>query len=177
MAGQPRRRGRQGESPHPWRDDPSLSSRPPFEPGNEVSVRHGAFSRRRFEPLARELIAGVLEDRPDLARFPEALAAWADSEARAWLLRDWLTEQGMFVDGETAEGCLRWLVQFDRRAEAGRIRLGLDPRSEMELVRAAAEAEASTFDLDALRAAGRKAIEARAARDKAGGGGGCEQAR
>ena len=69
---------------------------PPFETGNEVGLRHGAFSKRRFEPLARELIEGVLAEHPHLGRHPEALASWADSEARAWLLRDWLTERGMF---------------------------------------------------------------------------------
>jgi hypothetical protein len=168
MAGQPKRRTRRGEVVKPWRVDPSLSSRPPFAAGNEASLRHGAFSKRRFEPVAQELMAGVLEDRPDLGRYPEALAAWADSEARAWLLRDWLTEHGMFIDGETAEGVLKWLVAFDKRAEAGRVRLGLDPRSEAELANAQADAERSVVDLDALRAAGREAIEARAARD--GGG-------
>jgi hypothetical protein len=137
---------------------------PPFETGNEVGLRHGAFSKRRFEPLARELIEGVLAEHPHLGRHPEALASWADSEARAWLLRDWLTERGMFdAGGASTEGALKWLIAFDKRAEAGRKALGLDPRSELELVREAAEAEASTFDLDALRQRGRKALDAREA--------------
>ena len=58
---------------------------------------------------------------------------------------------------------MKWLIAFDKRAEAGRKALGLDPRSELELVREAAEAEASTFDLDALRQRGRKALDAREA--------------
>jgi hypothetical protein len=137
---------------------------PPFEKDNEVGLRHGAFSKRRIEPVAAELIAGVLAERPDLQRFPEALAAWADSEARAWLLRDWLTEHGMFTDGKTTEGTLKFLIQFDKRAEAGRVRLGLDPRSELELVREHAEAEGAAFDLDAVRQRGRRALDAREAK-------------
>jgi hypothetical protein len=138
---------------------------PPFEKDNEVGLRHGAFSKRRIEPVAAELIAGVLAERPDLQRFPEALAAWADSEARAWLLRDWLTERGMFgAGGASTEGALKWLIAFDKRAEAGRKALGLDPRSELGLVREAAEAEGAAFDLDALRERGRKALEAREAK-------------
>jgi ribulose-5-phosphate 4-epimerase/fuculose-1-phosphate aldolase len=136
---------------------------PPFQRNNQVGLRHGAFSKRRFEPLARELIEGVLAEHPHLGRHPEALASWADSEARAWLLRDWLTGHGMFTEGKTTEGAIKFLIQFDRRAEAGRKALGLDPRSELELVREAAEAEASRFDLDALRERGRKALDAREA--------------
>jgi hypothetical protein len=137
---------------------------PPFEKDNEVGLRHGAFSKRRIEPVAAELIVGVLAERPDLQRFPEALAAWADSEARAWLIRDYLNERGMFgAGGASTEGALKWLVAFDKRAEAGRKALGLDPRSELELRREATEAEASTLDLDALRQRGRKALEAREA--------------
>jgi hypothetical protein len=137
---------------------------PPFQRNNEVGLRHGAFSKRRFEPLARELIEGVLAEHPHLRRHPEALASWADSEARAWLIRDYLSERGMFgAGGASTEGALKWLVAFDKRAEAGRKALGLDPRSELELVREAAEAEASTFDLDALRRRGRAALDAREA--------------
>jgi hypothetical protein len=137
---------------------------PPFQRNNQASLRHGAFSKRRFEPLARELIEGVLAEHPRLRRHPEALASWADSEARAWLIRDYLTEHGMFGrGGASTEGALKWLIAFDKRAEAGRKALGLDPRSELELVREAAEAEGAAFDLDALRRRGRKALEAREA--------------
>jgi hypothetical protein len=33
------------------------------------------------------LAAGLVEDRPDLARYPEAVAAWSTAEAQAALLR------------------------------------------------------------------------------------------
>jgi len=72
---------------------------PPFEKDNEVGLRHGAFSKRKIEPVAAELIEGVLAQYPHLRRHPEALASWADSGARAWLIRDDLSEHGMFGAG------------------------------------------------------------------------------
>jgi hypothetical protein len=39
------------------------SQRPPFAPGNEVAATyHGAYSPRRVDPLAAELVAVVLDD-------------------------------------------------------------------------------------------------------------------
>ncbi len=51
--------------------------RPPFTHGNLVRLTHGATTLRVYGPLATELAAGLLEDRPDLAAYPEAVAAWA----------------------------------------------------------------------------------------------------
>jgi hypothetical protein len=39
------------------------SQRPPFEPGNQLATTyHGAYSPRRVDPLAAELVAVVLDD-------------------------------------------------------------------------------------------------------------------
>lgn len=51
----------------------------PFEPGNTMGLRHGAFSARAVEPMARELVEGVLVDRcllgaARLGRAPRAVA-------------------------------------------------------------------------------------------------------
>jgi len=80
----------------PARSADRLSTRPPFAPGNAMHLTHGAKSPRVFLPLAERLSAGLLDDRPDLARFPETIAAWADAEARAGLLREWLADRSMF---------------------------------------------------------------------------------
>lgn len=134
---------------------------PPFEEGNTASLRHGARSPRVYEPVAEELAAGLLADRPDLEAFPEAVGSWAEAEARAVLLRTHLSRSdvGMFDgDGEPREGMLRWLDRFERRADAMRQRLGLDPRSAAELARERADAGRSQVDLDAVRQRGREAL-------------------
>lgn len=73
--------------------------RPPFAPGNLAMLTHGASTPRVYGPLAEELAAGLTEDRPDLAAYPEALAAWATAEAQAALLRRHLSEVGTIDPG------------------------------------------------------------------------------
>lgn len=139
-----------------------------FQPGHELSVRHGAFSERRTEPLAAELAAGLLADRPDLGEYPEAVASWADNEARALLLREWLVEHGMFDGKRPRDGPLKWLTVFDRRATEARARLGLDPRSHAELARERGAAALQAVDLEAIRAQGRQHLTLTANEDENG---------
>ena len=53
----------------------------PFRPGNLVALRHGAYSPRRVEPLAQELVDVVLADPStaclQAARWRPAVWAWA----------------------------------------------------------------------------------------------------
>jgi hypothetical protein len=143
-------------------------TRPDFEVGNTMALRHGARSPRTYGPLAQELAAGLLADRPDLEAFPEVVSAWADAEARADLLRRWLDDNGMFDDdGAPRSGTLKWLASFDKRAQELRTRLGLDPRSEAELAGVRAEASRQIVDLDAIRQRGREARIAADARTTA----------
>ena|SRR5215216_1571906 len=51
-----------------------------------------------------------------------------------------------------SRGGLGWLERFEKCAQAGRERLGLDPRSHAELLRQRVEAQRSAVDLDGLRA-------------------------
>ena len=67
-----------------------------FVPRNAVARKHGIWSRRTVDPLARELAEGLIEDRPDLARYPETVWGWARSEARCILMADWLADNPMF---------------------------------------------------------------------------------
>lgn len=139
-----------------------------FEAGNTVAVRHGAWSGRRVHPLAAELVAGLLADRPDLAGYPETVEAWARAEARCLLLATWQADHGLLDDkGEVAGG--RYVGQFERLASDLRHRLGLDPRSEAELLAARAEAARNVVDLDAIR---RRGVEALRSRGELGAGGG-----
>ncbi len=100
----------------------------------------------------------MLEERPDLEEFPDALAAWAEAEARAELLRKWIADQTLFDDEDKPRsGVLTWLRSFEGQAESARKTLGLDPRSHAELVKVRAEATTQTFDLEAVIARGREA--------------------
>ena len=129
---------------------------PPFEPGNTAAVRHGAWSSRKVDPLAAELVAGLLADRPDLAAYPETVMAWARAEARVVILAEHQAEHGLIDDkGEVRGG--RYVAQFERLAADLRARLGLDPRSEAELTRERADATRSAVDLDSIRERGRAA--------------------
>lgn len=138
---------------------------PQFSDGNVAQLGSGYRSPRVYSQVAAALVAGLVEQRPDLAAHPEALASWGDAEARAALLRSRLDEHGMFNDsGEARENLLRQLDRFERRAADARQRLGLDPRSEAELalLRARAMREGQlvpSVDLGQLAKAGRAALD------------------
>lgn len=67
----------------------------------------------------------------------------------------------MFTDdGEPRDSLLKWLIQFEKRADAMRHRLGLDPLAHAELARQRVEAQRSAVDLDALQARGAELVEA-----------------
>lgn len=147
-------------------------TRPPMQPGNLARLSHGARAPRVYGALAQRLAAGLLEDRPDLGSYPEAVAAWASAEAQAALMRRHLADVGP-IDPDTGEprpGALKWLVQFERLALAARVPLGLDPLSEAALARTRAEAATYVVDLDAIAERGRQALAKRqdAAADLAG---------
>jgi hypothetical protein len=135
-------------SPEPWPKNA-------FPTDNTVSIRHGIHSRRKVDPLAAELVTGLVDSRPDLDAYPETIWAWARAEARCLLLETWLSDHPVVdEDGEPAP-VLRYVSQWERLASDLRTRLGLDPRSEAELVRSRADAAKGSFDLDALREKGR----------------------
>lgn len=155
----------------PWYRPPSgapASWRParPYAEGNVERMAAGHRAPRVYSQVAAALVVGLIEQRPELASYPETLASWSDAEARAALLRKHLDDIGMIdTDGTPRESLLRQLERFERRAADARARLGLDPRSEAELalLRARAMREgqlAPAVDLDALRAQGRAVLGA-----------------
>lgn len=124
----------------------------------------GTRAPRVYGPFAEQLAAGLAEDRPDLAGYPEAVAGWATAEAVAALLRRHLADVGP-VDPDTRQTRDR-LLQEVSRAEGSAARhralLGLDPRSEASLARDRAEAATLAVDLGALAERGRRALANRA---------------
>jgi hypothetical protein len=102
-----------------------------------------------------------------LLPYRHAVEAWADAEARAALLREHLADVTMFdEDREPRGGTLKWLIQFEKRADAMRRRLGLDPLAHAELARQRVEAERSAVDLDGLRERGAQFVEATVESDR-----------
>lgn len=141
-----------------------------FRPGHTLSLRHGAYSPRVYGETAEALVAGVLEQRPHLAGYGTAVAAWATVEARCEVLRAHLDEQGMLDDRGRPRPAVELLLRLERQADRARQRLGLDPRSDAQLARETAEAAGSVADLDAVRDAGRRALAAREAVEVVGVG-------
>lgn len=143
----------------------------PFQPGNIQALTAGGHrSPRVYGAVARALADGLLEERADLARFPEAIASWADAEARAAILRHNLDEAGMFgEDGKLRQARVTALAKFETRAARERQALGLDPTSEAKLALVRAKAvrlglglslETEGESLEALAAKGRAALQA-----------------
>lgn len=118
--------------------------RPPFEPGHELSMRHGAYSPRRVDPLARDLASYIVEHVPNLGA-PQWVAAvwgWARAEAQVQLLTEYLMAAGEAAgDGvgdlgdEKVRAAYLLLHRAEARADRGRARLGLDPLSASRLGR------------------------------------------
>jgi hypothetical protein len=133
---------------------------PPFEEGNKAALRHGAYSVEVYGEVARELVSGVLADRPQLDRYRTAVAAWADVEARCLVLREWLAEHGTLDGDGNPRPAAELLNKLEGRADKARQRLGLDPKADADLARATADAHHAAADLEAVRAAGRRALEA-----------------
>jgi hypothetical protein len=140
---------------------------PPFAPGNEAHLKHGARSARHVDPLAAELVEALLRRRPDLADFPEATWAWGRAEARCLLLEDYHAREGFLDEDGNVRGGGR-VTTFEAQAARLRERLGLDPVSDVQLQRAKAEAIALVADLEGIRERGRQILERRRAELAAG---------
>lgn len=66
--------------------------RPPFQPGNKLGLRHGAYDAERTDPIARRYLAELAADPTlsylDQPRFAAGLWQWATAQARVQLLSE-----------------------------------------------------------------------------------------
>lgn len=134
------------------------TTRPPFPLGNTMHASHGATMVRVYEPLAEQLVAGLLDRRPDLAGFPEEVAAWARAEARVQLLDRYAAENGLLASGGDPKPFTKLLTSFEASAARARAALGLTPFTETQLAKERAGASMMSFDLGALALAGQQAL-------------------
>jgi hypothetical protein len=163
-----RKRLEAGEPRHPWRDDPSLSSRPPFEAGNLAAFQHGAMSPKHLAPIAAELERGIVEVAPWCARpaFQPAVKAWAIAEATCELYREWFKERGLWDQvGEPLSGLVRW-DRAEARASALRKRLSIDPSSFASFLSRLATTSAITDNVEGLAEVQREGRAIVAARER-----------
>ena len=130
--------------------------RPPFEPGHTLSMQHGAYSRRRVDPLAVAYADSIIAADPELGtpRWAGAVWALARSEAQVELLGSYLAlagERSGDSVGDLADprvlAAYSLLHKAETRAHALRGRLGLDPLSAARLGRDRASA---SLDMAAL---------------------------
>lgn len=138
-----------GPANGPGRGGEAKGTREPFAPGNEVARKHGAYSPRKVDPLARELVDHVLavadvEGLPWLnqASHGPALWAWARAEVRVQLLTEWLEAQsadgnagGLLDDDGEVRSAAMFLDRCEKEAAGARSRLGLDPLARARLGR------------------------------------------
>lgn len=114
--------------------------RPPFP------VHHGAYSPRKVDPLAAELVERVLaDDAAAYLRAPmwrPALWAWGRAEAQVQLLTEYLARAGEEagdgvgdLDLDHVRAAYLLLHRAEARATTQRTRLGLDPLSAARLGR------------------------------------------
>lgn len=141
-------------------------TRPPFEEGNTVGLRHGARSPRVVLPLAAALKADLIERCPWLADVDDdELDAWSYNAAKVRLLRTWEDEHGLLSD-EALKAATE-LDKAEKRAASARANLALNPTARARLLATLSTATAGgggeTNQLEALKAEGRRFIEAHTA--------------
>lgn len=140
-----------------------VGQRPPFAPGNQLSLAHGAYSAHRVAALAAEIEQRhrAMPSWPaylDEPTYGRAVQMWCRCEAVCELLWAWLTEQDLEAaltetteqtGSEHANGgrvtrqsttrrvssVLDQLRGWESRAAGHRARLGLDPLSRAKLGR------------------------------------------
>jgi hypothetical protein len=125
-------------------------SRPPFEPGNELALVHGARSERRLNAVADEHRPELVAVAPwlDDAAFGDALARYLRADARARLLHDHIVGLVAKVGvGKVPSFLWRDVAAADRLAAQLATRLGLDPTGKAGIMRDASMARHFSPDL------------------------------
>ena len=132
----------------------------PTQTGDRLALKHGAYSPASVNPIAYQLAADVLERRPDLLRYPEALERWADLEAKVRLLSTFVDEKGFFA-GARPTAAINLFIKLENSARRARQELGLSPLAEVQLEKLKRETVAVDQSLDELRERGRQAMNNR----------------
>jgi hypothetical protein len=142
---------------------------PTAGPGNTIAETHGAYSTRRVDPRAAEIVAELLAlpELPQHLRRPEfgaAVAAWGRAEARVDLMEGWLSAMDTTKPGARLLSVLQALARAESAAARLRSELGLTPMSAARLGRDLSTSRYMlsqvTAGVDRLAAAGPAAVAA-----------------
>jgi len=155
------------EAPEGWVPE-FPGQRPPFAPGNQLAVTHGAFSAARTDPIAQRFVQEVVTD-PNTAylaapRFATALWGWAVTAARVELLSAWVDGMDITVATNSARGQtspLELLRKWMATLQTQSARMGLDPLSAARLGKDVAQGRQADAagELTRLRAAHEAAVK------------------
>jgi hypothetical protein len=112
--------------------------------------------------LAEQLATALVKSRPDLKDYAFAVAAWAQAETRAALLRLEIDRRGIVDEvGDPRDSLLKWLHGAERRAAEERRNLGLDPSSRARLERDTSLAGMNIVAINQLTSSGLGILNAR----------------
>ncbi|MCW2735452.1 hypothetical protein [Nocardioides sp.] len=149
----------------------SVGGLSPIVRGHTVTVTHGAWSSRRVDPLAAELIETAVSAVSWLSdpTYRPAVTSWARAEARCQLLAEYLDREGI-LDPATGEPrpALAAAEKQERLAIQQRQRLGLDPASRAQLESTLTSAAVGQHALEDAIRRGQEALDRRTAGDPTG---------
>lgn len=131
----------------------------PFQPGHQISRRHGAFAAD-VEDAAVALVDELL-DVPSAAYLADpvyrpSLRSWAVAEVRCRRLATWIAARGELDKDGSPRPALEALRTWETRASNERDRLGLSPLSRARLGR---DVAAQNVDLARLWASAEAKVE------------------
>jgi hypothetical protein len=135
--------------------------RPPFEPGNQVAKRHGAYSERAIAERAEDVHAELLEHAPYLSesRFMPAVARYLAAASREALLHEHI-ERVTAAKGAGAVPARVWEQATAAARLAAKLGsdLGLDPigHARIRALSAASGASEASQSLAELTEQGRR---------------------
>lgn len=132
----------------------------PYEAGNDAATTHGAFSKRKVQPLADAIAEQAASAAPWTQQrvFAPTVQAWAWAEAQATLLRMYVDDRGMLDDDGQPLPALALLDRTEVRAARLRSELGFSPSSWARLIArlGSAKGEAVAHGIAALQEVGRE---------------------
>lgn len=123
----------------PW--EPEFGGqRPPFQPGNDLAVTHGAYSRSRTDPIARRFIEEIVSDEATAylaaPAYHSTLWNWAMLMAQCELIQTYIEGMSFAEASNSSRGAvspLDLLARFTRSALTLAKELGLTPLSRARL--------------------------------------------
>lgn len=109
----------------------------PIKKGEQLALKHGAFTPSVVDPVARDLAVMVREQVTYLndPSYDAAVRAWSRAEAQVLVLTAYIDKHGALDDDGVPRPALSALKDFENRAARERTRLGLDPLSRAQLGR------------------------------------------